>query len=62
MKEEWYEILLRDLVDFGTKEFSEMVEDGEYPTAARKVLKPTEKMWGWEDFTLIHEIFTEAYV
>lgn len=62
MKEEWYEILLRDLADFGTKEFSEMVEDGEYPTAARKVLKPTEEMWGWENFKLIHEIFTEAYV
>ena len=62
MKEEWYDTLLRDLADFGTKEFSEMVEDGEYPTAARKILKPTEKMWGWEDFILIHEIFTEAYV
>lgn len=62
MKEEWYEILLRDLADFGTKEFGEMVEDGEYPTAARKVLKPTEEMWGWEDFKLIHKIFTEAYV
>ena len=62
MKEEWYEILLRDLADFGTKEFNEMVEDGEYPTAARKVLKPTEEMWGWDEFDLIHQIFTEAYV
>ena len=62
MKEEWYEILLRDLEDFGPKEFSEMVEDGEYPTAARKVLKPTEEMWGWDEFGLIHKIFTEAYV
>lgn len=62
MKEEWYEILLRDLADFGTKEFSEMVEDGEYPTAARKVLKPTEEMWGWDEFGLIYKIFTEAYV
>ena len=62
MKEEWYEILLRDLANFGTKEFSEMVEDGEYPTAAKKILNSTEEMWGWEDFTLIHGIFIEAYV
>ena len=62
MKEEWYEILLRDLADFGTKEFSEMVEDGEYPTAARKVLKPTEEMWGWYEFNFIHTIFKEAYL
>ena len=62
MKEEWYEILLRDLANFGTKEFSEMVEDGEYPKAARRIIKPTEEMWGWDKFEEIHRIFTEAYV
>ena len=62
MEEKWYEIILEDLEDLGETTFTELVEDGEFFTDAKKILNPTREMWDWDEFDLIHKIFTEAYV
>ncbi len=62
MEEKWYEILLEDLEDLGVEQFTELVEDAEYHNSADKILHPTREMWDWDEFDLIHKIFTEAYV
>lgn len=62
MEEKWYEIILEDLEDLGETTFTELVEDGEFFEDAKKILNPTREMWDWDEFDLIHKIFTEAYV